>query len=308
MGKQEQNISNYVDSLKTKESVESYKKMVNEICDNRLQYLDVVIRAAELSERPFGYIKEAFEAVSSQLFKSKEGRQLIKKYTKTIKENEDLRNLHSIYENIRKTPKGSDVSFLVNGILEENINVDKKALKQSVNNLGLVLAEAYMNLGTSCDASLPVYNKEFDDAVTYVYENKKSIKNLSSFNSALSVIKEEIDKHEDVKNEFKKKDIDEIANTLMKEFNEKYNDQLSDDEKKAIKELFENTNKKEVFEKYKGICLDKLSEAKEGFKKDGDEASFDRISTIYEQVAKKVFSEETIEKDICNLVEITNVF
>ena len=94
----------------------------------------------------------------------------------------------------------------------------------------------------------------------------------------------------------------------MREFNEKYNDKLSDEEKKVVKELSESTDKEIIFNKYKEICINKVNEAKSNFEKEGNTESVNKLTSISEQINKKVFTENTVENDICNFIEITNIF
>lgn len=297
----------YINTLNTLDAIEKYRKKINEACDKRSERVKLLTKGFELSQMSFGYIKECFESFAPVLFNTKEGRKLIKRYTNEVKNNPTLNTLHTIYENIRKTSKDSDVDFLINSIVNENINLSQKTVETVTESLGKILAEAYIYLGKEANELIPKKKENLDNAIKYITENKKNIKNLSNFSSAVQVIREEIEKHDNI-NDFKTKDIDIIANELMREFNEKYNDKLSDDEKKIIKELAENNNKESVFNKYKEICTNRISEAKEMCKKDGDIQSLDRLQSIFEQVNKKVYTEDTVEKDICNFIEITSIF
>ena len=298
----------YINSLKSLDAVEQYRKEMNEACDKRSERIKILNKGIELSESSFGYIKECFENLAPALFESKEGRNIIKKYSEAVKENKTLNTLHTIYENIRKTGKDSDIDFLINNIVSENINLNEKEVNESSKKLGLILSEAYLYLGEKANDLLTKGNAELDKAVRFISENKKSIKNISDFSSAVKVIREEIEKHENISNRFKEKNLDEIATELMREFNEKYNDKLSDEEKKVVKELSESTDKEVVFNKYKEICINKVNEAKSNFEKEGNTESVNKLTSISEQINKKVFTENTVENDICNFIEITNIF
>lgn len=298
----------YVNTLKTLDAVEDYRKKMNEACDKRCDRLRLLNKGSELSEMPFGYIKECFENFAPALFNTKEGRKLIKKYTNEVKNNPTLSTLHSVYENIRKTSKDSNIDFLINNIVNENVNLSSKTVESVTNALGMILAEAYLYLGEEANKFLPERNESLDGAVKFITENKKNMKNLSNFSDAVQVIREEIEKHENVSNQFKTKNLDEIANELMREFNEKYSDKLSDEEKRTIKELSESNDKESVFNRYKENCIAKITEAKEHFQKEGNSESVTKLQSIAEQVSKKTYSESTIEKDICNFIEITSIF
>ena len=297
----------YINSLKTIDSVEQYRKEINESCDERISRINILNKASDLSKKDFGYIKECFESLSPALFKTIEGRKIINKYTTTIKEDKTLATLHSIYEGIRKTDKNSDVDYLINNIINENIKLNTKQVNESTSKLGNILAEAYITLNENNEDILPKENVKLDNAIKFITENKKTLKNVSEFSLASKVIREEIEKHETI-NIFENRNIDVILTELLTDFNKKYSDKLTEEEKKMVKELSENTNKEEVFKKYKDICLNKITEAKNNFEKEGNVDSVNKLSSISEQINKKVYSEETIEKDICNFIEITSIF
>jgi F0F1-type ATP synthase membrane subunit b/b' len=124
----------------------------------------------------------------------------------------------------------------------------------------------------------------------------------------VKVIREHIEAKEKVNISEMFQDVDKIAEKLVNEFNEKYSEGLNDDEKNALKELSENNDKESIFNKYKSMCQEKLSEEKKRFLNEGDSESAEKIDRIYEQVGKKVFSENTVGTDICNLIEMVNVF
>lgn len=60
--------------------------------------------------------------------------------------------------------------------------------------------------------------------------------------------------------------------------------------------------------RYKETCIAKITEAKENFQKEGNIESVNKLQSIVEQVSKKVFTEDTVEKDICNFIEISSIF
>lgn len=298
----------HINTLNTIESIEKYRQEINEACDKRTERIKLLNKGLELSESSFGYIKECFENLSPELFKSKEGRKIINKYTSEIKENKTLNTLHTIYENIRKTGKDSDIDFLINNIISENVVLKENDVKESSKKLGLILSEAYLYLGENANKFLPNKNNELDNAIKFITENKKSLKNISEFSSASKIIQEEIEKHDNIINTFKEKNLDEIVHELMREFNEKYSDKLTDEEKEVIKDITESVDKESVFNKYKEMCINKINEAKSVFEKEGNMESVKKLTSISEQINKKVFTENSIENDIYNFIEISNIF
>ena len=297
-----------ISKIKDLNSLEELRKAINEACDNRAEFIMMCNKANDLSERSFGYIKEAFENLSPVLFESKDGKKLINKYTKTIKENKNLSEMHTIYENVRKMHNGSDLDFFIDGMVSNNWNVNKKTLSEDVNKLGKILAEAYMVVGEKSDELLPEDNAALNKALEFIAENKRTGKNITDYSNAVKIIREHVEAKEKVNMHEMFEDVDKIAERLINEFNKKYEEELGDDEKSALKELSENNDKESVFDKYKTMCQEKLKEEKDRFINEGDEESAEKIGKIYEQVGKKVFSENTVGTDICNLIEMVNVF
>ena len=298
-----------INGFNTVKSIESFRQEVNEECDKRIKRINLLDEANNLSDKSFGYIKECFESISPKLFESNSGKKLINKYTETIKNSKNLNTLHTIYENIRKAGKNSDIDFIINNIVAENFNLNSKQTKKDVKELGNVLAEAYILLSENKNSLIPEENKQLDNAVNFIAENKKSIKNLSEFSSAVKVIREEIEKHDNaVSHHISEKNIDEMTEMLVREFNEKYLEQLTDEEKKLVKELSESANKEEIFNKYKGICSNKITEARDAFQKEGNIESVNKLNNLFEQISNKVYVEETLTGDLFNFMEMTSIF
>lgn len=301
-------IYEQISKTKDIDSLEEIRKNVNDACDKRAEFINMCNRANELSERSFGYIKEAFESLAPELFETKKGKKIMKKYAETISENKNLSSLHTIYENIRKMHNGSDIDFFVNEISSKNWEINKNTVTEDVNKVGKVLAEAYIMVGNKSEELLPSTNKKLDDALEFIAENKKTNKNIAEYSNAVKVIREYIESKEGKETNNSYGDIDTTAENLINGFNEKYSNELSENEKNMLKELSESDNKESVFNKYKASCQEKLDEEIKKFINDGDSESANKMKKIQEQVSKKVFSEDTVGTDICNLMEMMDIF
>ena len=299
---------NKVNTLKTINEVEAYRKELNEACDSRAEYIASCIKAHEMSQKSFGFIKEAFEAISPELFKTAQGKKIMKKYTKTIKEDKNLVSLHSLYENIRKAGAESDADFFINSIASEDWGVDKKTVAESCVKLGRVLAEGYLSLSDKTALSIPAENIDLSNAVYFISENKKTAKNIADYSNAVSIIRENI-KNSNVPNTLREsRDIDEMANSLLEEFNKKYSSELSSSEIAALKELAESSDRSSIFDKYKNECSEKLSEAKKKFESENNSAAVERINSIIEQISSKEYVLESVGNDICGMIKLSTIF
>ena len=294
-----------INTFKTINEVEQYREKMNEMCDKRIKFITLCVEAKNLSEKSFGYIKETFEAISPELFKTNEGKKIMKKYTKTIKESKNLSSLHTIYENIRKAGKDMDVDFFVNNIANTKWGIDKSTLKEDTQKLGRVLSEAYLCVGNE-DTVLPEENKSLSMAVEYIAENKKTNKNIAEYSNAVKIIKENVISNEKSSKFFEAPNT--FSEKMIKEFNEKYADVFTETEIKALKEVSCSNDKEVIFNKYKEICSNKIEEAKKNFEAKGDMSSSDRLKVVLEQISSKSFAPETVSTDIYSLMELTKIF
>ena len=298
----------YVNTLNTIQEVESYRNMINEMCDKRHKFIVLCEEAKELSTKSFGFIKESFEALSPILFKSSEGKKLMNKYTKMIKENKNLSSLHTINENIRKAGSETDIDFFVNSLMVVEWGVNPSTLKEDTKKLGRVLSEAYLLVGEEAKGLIPNENVSLSNAVNFIAESKKGTKNISEYSDAARIIKEHIKSKDAKKNVFESVDLDTLAKRLVEDFNVKYGDKLTIEEANALREISSSEDRESVFNKYKEVCKSKITEAKKNFESKGDKASSDRLGVVLEQIASKSYVLDTVGADICSLIELSNIF
>lgn len=298
----------YVNTLNTIQEVESYRNMINEMCDKRHKFIVLCEEAKELSTKSFGFIKESFEALSPILFKSSEGKKLMNKYTKMIKENKNLSSLHTINENIRKAGSETDIDFFVNSLMVVEWGVNPSTLKEDTKKLGRVLSEAYLLVGEEAKSLIPNENVSLSNAINFIAESKKGTKNISEYSDAARIIKEHIKSKDAKKNVFESIDLDTLAKRLVEDFNVKYGDKLTIEEANALREISSSEDRESVFNKYKEVCKSKITEAKKNFESKGDKASSDRLGVVLEQIASKSYVLDTVGADICSLIELSNIF
>lgn len=297
-----------IKSFNTIKEVEDYRAQMNEECDARINFINISQKADSLSNKSFGYLKECFESFSPKLFETKEGKTIINKYLDYIHKNDNLRSLHIIHENVRKANKSTDVDFLIEQIARINWGINNKTVDDDVKNLGKVLAEAVLYLGKESENLIPKENKSLSTAIDYIAENKLSQRNLADYSTAVKIIKEDISKRETNDNIFESKNLDELATELLHEFNKKYSETLNEEEAKVLKEIASSENREEIFNKYKSLCAESISKARTTFEQNGDANSMNRLTSVLEQVNNKKFSLDTVGEDICNLIELSNIF
>jgi len=297
-----------INKFNTIKEVEDYRHKINEECDSRISFINLVKRANDLSNKNFGYIKECFESLSPELFNMQDGKNVLKKYINLVNSNKNLSTYQTICEGIRKSGKNTDIDFFLKKLSEKEVDIDKSTLKEDVKALGMVLAEGYLMVGEKANGLIPSENQKLYSAIDYIAENKYSLNNISEYSDAIKVIRENIENNETSKNVFEQKDLDTLANELLEQFNKKYSETLNEEETKVLKEIASSENREQIFNRYKSLCAENIEKAKIMFETKGDKASSDRLSTVLEQVNNKKYSLDTIGEDICNLIELSNIF
>lgn len=302
------NMINKINTLKTQNELNEFRKTINEALDNRAKFISLCELANNASQKSFGYIKEAFETISPNLFNINGGRKIINKYTKTIKENKNLSKLHTLYENVRKMNSDSDIDFFVNNTVKSDWDVNSETLLEDTKKLGKVLAEGILMIGNDVENILPVNeNTKLNNALNFVAENKQTTKNITKYSDAIKVIKEHIASNPKG-NIFEAVDLDSYANNLIESFNKKYATELTEEEFKLLKEIDSSSNKEELFNKFKTDCLSKLTEMESKYKNDGNNDDSEKVSAVIEKINKKSFVSENVATDIRGFVEITKIF
>lgn len=290
-------------SLKTKAEIEEFRNKVNEMCDKRSDYVKLCTVAAEASGSDFGAIKEAFENISGELFKKREGRKLINRYAETVRESKNLRSLNRIYEALRKAESASDSRYFVNSLVENKWESDRTTLDDDVLRLGRILSEAILMLGDS-GFEMPVSDRRLFNAVRYIMENRRDSRNIAEFSMAAGILEEHVSgRHrEKTASPFDDAPRGGSVMEMMTELNEKYSS-LSESERSVLHEIYASDDRKSVFDKYKRQCEESLMNTMKTFGDKGDDESAQRINEIIEKVREKEYSPDTVAYDIMKMTE-----
>ena len=302
---------NEISKVKDEKTLNFIKESFEKDFENQKKSVETIELANNMANGSFGYIKEAFENMSSELFKTKEGRTIISKYIACIKENEELKKMHLLYECIRKAGKNVDVNTYLNEATTMIGCVNAKSYDTATKKLGNVLKEACRNLGKDKVVSLEIpciscEDTALNEAIDFIGTHKKTIKNLPVYTECYSVIKDRISLNEETQkisgSSLKECDIEKTVN----EFNEKYGNELEESSQKLVKELLTTQDKQSVFDRYKNECINRIKEKQNMFESEGDKMSSERLGVILEKVEKKNYNSETVSVDVSNLIEMTN--
>lgn len=301
-------INEKINNMKTIEELDAYQNELNEKFDTRRRVLNLIAEAKELGGKSFGYLKESFENLSSKLFRTDEGKAVMRKYTNVIKENKSLSSLHKIYENIRKAHSGIDFDYFVGTICETNWNVKAKELTEGMEKLAGVVAEGYIVVGEGAGKYLGTENDRLDGAIEFIAENKVGQKNIVKYSEAVKVIREAVEKNGNIADSFKKEtDLDKTIEDLISKYSK---DEYTDEEEKDMlaNQIARSGDEEAVFIKKKTECVDSLDEAIKKYSDGNHDEELSTLKKIHEQVSAKSYNPETIGPDICNFVEMTKLF
>ena len=301
-------INEKINNMKTIEELDAYQNELNEKFDTRRRVLNLIAEAKELGGKSFGYLKESFENLSSKLFRTDEGKAVMRKYTNVIKENKSLSSLHKLYENIRKAHSGIDFDYFVGTICETNWNVKTKELTEGMEKLAGVVAEGYIVVGEGAGKYLGTENDRLDGAIEFIAENKVGQKNIVKYSEAVKVIREAVEKNGNIADSFKKEtDLDKTIEDLISKYSK---DEYTDEEEKDMlaNQIARSGDEEAVFIKKKTECVDSLDEAIKKYSDGNHDEELSTLKKIHEQVSAKSYNPETIGPDICNFVEMTKLF
>ena len=299
-------IVNFNDITKVKDmtTLNLLKEGFERAYNNQKEQIEIASTVKDLENRTFGYIKESFENLSGELFKTKGGRAIIRKYISCIKESDELSKMHALYECVRKADKNLDVDSYLNEATSMIGLVDSKKYDGATKKLASVLGEAFVKLGKDSQNNFAKSDDILNEAIDYVATHKKTVKNLPERSAYYNVIKESI-KNSDVEYTFVREGSEfKATESAINEFNEKYGEALDESSQDLVKELMTSTNKETIFNKYKDECVAKINEKKDYFDKNGDATSSERLGIILEKVNQRKYNPETVNTDVFNLVEM----
>ena len=301
-------ISEKINDMRTIEELDAYQNELNEKFEVRRRVLNLVSEAKELGGKSFGYLKESFENLSPKLFKTDDGKTVMKKYASAIKENKSLSSLHKLYENIRKAHSGIDFDYFVGTLCETNWNVKAKELNEGMEKLANIVAEGYIVVGEGAGKYLGTENDRLDGAIEFIAENKVGQKNIVKYSEAVKVIREAVEKNGNIADSFKKEtDLDKTIEDLVAKYSkDEYTDQEEIDQ--VSNAIARSGDEETVFIKKKTECVNSLDEAIKKYSDGQHEEELTTLKKIHEQVSAKSYNPETIGPDICNFVEMSKLF
>ena len=292
-------------NLNKSTDLQKLQESINTILEARISNAKREEIIESFSKLPLGSLGDIFSSVAEKIFESADGKKVIAKYVKTLRENADLRNAFSIYH-ITSSPKHvSNVPLFISETLSICSDINKKILNEGKKELSKVVAEAVRVAGLSREEieNAISENKTVNEAIEYLTGNKKTAKNIYEYVKSVEAITEHVANvlpEENVLEEGQtvKSLSESLASTISESELEPWENETVWD---IVSTKLSQGSKSGLFESYKKKCLDVMDTILESQENVAEKS---RISAMRTQLESKNYSEDSFTEDIFNLSKL----
>ena len=287
--------------LKSSSGLNKFKEEFVKILEGRIAKAKLSEELNSLSKLSLGGIKNVFEGLSEKLYDSKDGKKLIGKYVKAIRENKSLSDAYATYEIVYGAPNVTNPQLFLNEAISMSSKISKKDYEEGKNKVAEIVKECVNVVGS--DAAY-IYgcahkNDMVNEAVEYLMLNKKTYSNLSDYVNKFDIVCEAL--------KIGMKDIPQVTESpkeLISKLNEEISG-LSEWETEAVKEismsLLSESDLSEVFNKYKNTCLESIDKNIENSNSKEETSHFEAMKS---QLMEKKYAKDSAYEDIFTLAEL----
>lgn len=295
-------------TFKTIGDFQRLKESLNDVIDKRITKMKLEECINSFNSLSFACLNEIFKNTVDKLYETKEGKRLIKKYVKTIKESNDLKKVYSIYNIVNSPNKINDGTLFIKESISLIKEIDKKNYGDSLSSISDIVKECAVSANLDTEAIENIkdkYHGSISESLDYVLFNKMGMNNIVEYTNGLSRITNFINENKKHENDLmvEGKSICE----LIGDFDKLFTNDIEIWESTAIKDIslaeLSGKDKKDVFEEYKSECLSIIEENLN--EKDAENSS--RFQGMKEKLLKKEFNSDTIVEDILMLSELKHV-
>ena len=295
-------------TFKTIGDLQRLKESLNDVIDKRITKMKLEECINSFNSLSFACLNEIFKNTVDKLYETKEGKRLIKKYVKTIKESNDLKKVYSIYNIVNSPNKINDGTLFIKESISLIKEIDKKNYGDSLSSISDIVKECAVSANLDTEAIENIkdkYHGSISESLDYVLFNKMGMNNIVEYTNGLSRITNFINENKKHENDLmvEGKSICE----LIGDFDKLFTNDIEIWESTAIKDIslaeLSGKDKKGVFEEYKSECLSIIEENLN--EKDAENSS--RFQGMKEKLLKKEFNSDTIVEDILMLSELKHV-
>lgn len=295
-------------TFKTIGDFQRLKESLNDVIDKRITKMKLEECINSFDTLSFACLNEIFKNTVDKLYETKEGKRLIKKYVKTIKESNDLKKVYSIYNIVNSPNKIDDGTLFIKESMSLIKEIDKKNYSDSLSSISDIVKECVVSANLDIETIEKLKSKYYggiNESLDYVLFNNMGINNVVEYTNDLSKITNFINENKKHENDLmvEGKSICE----LIGDFDKLFTNDIEIWESTAIKDIslaeLSGKDKKDIFEEYKSECLSIIEENLN--EKDAENSS--RFQGMKEKLMKKEFNSDTIVEDILMLSELKHV-
>jgi len=256
-------------------------------------------------ENNLGILNDIFLENASNILRKENGRKIIREYVEMFKKNKNLSNQMKIYGYFEKLNAGENVAdYISEGISSiRELRINLKEAKKSNNEVYEFLCKNIPDMNNNCE------NKSLFEQVEKIIFTKNNFKSLHEKIEAIGKIKTIINEKVGCDNEDDDiiiENIDVIGEIAINKFNNKYSEQLTEDEKILFKKITGAVNdpeKKELFEEERKACIRLTNKILSEIE---DVDVKEQLLNVKEKLLEQKYSSDTYFEDVLSLIELKN--
>lgn len=281
-----------IHNITTLENLESYKKDFLNECEKREKKIKVANLLEGVSN--FGCAKTMFESMIPSLMSKKEGKNIINKYVKTIKENKSLKTIYSYYEGLNENKTSDTKKTYIVEALSIGKPIHYNEYVKGVGDVISLISESFKVLGDDfvlTNISLDESSKVIGDSLLYLSTTKKTVKNLNEyFNHINNVCDNIITESKEPIN------LDATLEDLISDIQIKEN--------KTLDDILNTNSKQDTFNEEKEKCLNIINKQ---INENSDKEIVTQLKEMKTKLINKNYNYDTYTKDVLYMNELQEV-
>lgn len=289
--------------LDTIDGLNKLSKEINAVIESKKNEIQLNENIKKVDELSLYSCIQLFEGISDKLFSTKNGQKCIAKYANVIRSNNDLKESFIMYKSIKEPINITDVNMYVCEACDYVNTLNNKNFNKGLNELRNVIKKALKESKIS-NEMFNTYvegNKTINSSLQYVFENKKTAKNLNEYTNNLTKIVNYVNEN---KKTISIEESEIVTYGDLKKIFE--NNELTTWENTVIRELvlcnLSKGDKSGLFEDYKNRCLNLIEETI--LDEDITLETKSHLTTMKSQLNEKIYKEETANEDILKLANL----
>ena len=291
--------------FKNPDNIVKFQKILNETMEQKIREAKTNSALNSINDMSLGQMVSIFENISDKIVETEKGRELLRKYVKTITENKDLLKSYKLRNAILNPVTDNSVSFLNEALSISEISGTKK-YGEGKKKLSRILKEMVNLAKLSYEdiEKISLNESELQNAIEYLITNKKTFKNLSEYVSNKTIVENYVDEH---KKNASISEETQSTSELVSELSESLSS-LNGLQRRVMTEIVESRlarkEDSELFEVYKNDCL---SAMREKISESDDAGEVSKLKIMEQQLSEKAYSKDDFVTDLMNLSELKQI-